>query len=492
MSSTEAREFSDFNEVTDAAPQRKTKGRLSRQVVADTIGIADLIAVFCGGLLPAFIYRNAGNLVADWDLLLQTSFAASVISFLVLKTWGMYDTTRMHDFPIYPGRLLAAILFSFVVLLGVGMPHAVRDGHMWIWFFVAVSGAYTMLLVVRGFAHPILQRMTAAGRFDERVAVFGAGQIARRVHDHLTNPESGVQFAGVYDDRAGTDRINPEGLQVDGKLDDLIETCRNDSIDKIVIALPQSADNRISHVAKKLERLPVSIHIVTHMASDLVEEGPAHRVSNIGTVGMMDVKQKPLTDWAPIIKRVEDVVLSSVLLVASLPLFIIIPALIKFDSKGPAIFRQRRGGLNKHMFDMLKFRTMHVMEDGDDIEQAEKSDDRVTRVGKFLRRTSLDELPQLFNVLRGEMSLVGPRPHALIHDEQFGEMLTTYAHRHQVKPGMTGLAQVNGHRGKMSSAKNVEDRIDADLTYIKNWSLGLDLKILCRTVWAVIRGTNAH
>ncbi len=492
MSSTHTSEVSNFDQVVDVAPKQKLKGRFSRQVVTDIISFVDLITVFCGGLLPAFIYRNAGNLVADWDLMLQTSFAAAVISFLILKTWGMYDITRMHDFPIYPGRLLAAVLFSFVVLLGVGMPNAVQEGHMWIWFLVAVSGAYTMVLVVRGFAHPMLQRMTAAGRFDERVVVFGAGQIARRVHDHLVNQESGVHFAGVYDDRAGTERINPEGLHVDGKLDDLIETCRNESIDKIVIALPQSADNRISYVAKKLERLPVSIHIVTHMASDLVEEGSAHKVSNIGTVGMLDVKQKPLTDWAPIVKRFEDVVVSAALLIAALPLFVIIPALIKLDSKGPVIFRQRRGGLNKHVFDMLKFRTMHVMEDGDDVAQAEKSDDRVTRVGWFLRRTSLDELPQLINVLRGEMSLVGPRPHALAHDEQFGEILTTYANRHQVRPGMTGLAQVSGLRGKISSTENVEARVDADLSYIKNWSLGLDLKILLRTVWAVIRGTNAH
>ena len=494
MSGTQTGDASEFGQVTDVAPKQrdKVKGRLSRQVVADLIGVADFTSVFLGGLLPALIYRNAGNIVADWALLTQASFAAAVICYLCLKNWGMYDTTRMHDFPVHPGRLLAAIVFSFIALAGVGMPHALQDGHLWIWFLVAASGAYTMTLVVRGLAHPMLQRLTASGYFDERVAVFGAGQIARRVHDHLINPESGVRFAGVYDDRAGTDRINPEGLEVDGKLDDLIETCRSESIDKIVIALPQSADNRISHVAKKLERLPVSIHIVTHMASDLVEEGPAHKVSNIGTVGMLDVKQKPLTDWAPLIKRVEDMVLSTVLLVVSLPIFALIAALIKVESKGPVIFRQRRSGLNKRVFDMLKFRTMSVMEDDNDVAQAEETDARVTRVGWFLRRSSLDELPQLINVLRGEMSLVGPRPHALVHDEQFGEMLDTYANRHQVKPGMTGLAQVNGLRGKISSTDNVEARVDADLTYIKNWSLWLDIKILCRTVWAVIRGTNAH
>lgn len=494
MSDTTAVSVTELNDGSTKKTLKETtkKYRMSRQVVADIIGFFDLIAVFCGSLLPAIIYRNAGNLVADVDLLLQTSLAVSVIAYLVMRTWGMYDTARMHDFPIYPGRILAAILFAFVVLQGVGMPNALRDGHLWIWFCVATSAAYTLVLMIRGFAHPILQKLTAAGYFEERVAVFGAGQIARRVHDHLNNPEAGVHFAGVFDDRVGTDRINPEGLHVEGRLNDLIETCRHETIDKIVIALPQSADSRIISVAKKLERLPVSIHIVTHMASDLVEEGPAHKVSNIGTVGLLDVKQKPLTDWAPIVKRGEDIILSLALLAMTLPLFAIIAVLIKLDSKGPAFFRQRRSGLNQHVFEMLKFRTMHVMQDGSHVAQAEKDDGRVTRVGRFLRRTSLDELPQLFNVLRGEMSLVGPRPHALVHDDEFGEMLPSYVNRHQVKPGMTGLAQVKGLRGKITSSENVSARVDADLAYIKNWSLGLDLVILGGTIWAVIRGTNAH
>lgn len=494
MSETHAGGVTELNKTTPTAT-RHTKSmqkRYSRKIIADVIALLDFLAMFIGSLLPALIYRNAGNMVADWQLLLQACFASSIMGVLLLKTWNMYDTSRMHDFPIHPGRLFAAVVLPTGILLGLGMPQALIEGHFWIWFLVASSAAYTLLLAIRGLAHPMLQRMTAAGRFDERVAVFGAGQIARRVHDHLTNPESGVHFAGVYDDRAGTNRINPEGLEVDGKLEDLLETGRREAIDKIVIALPQSADNRIAHVANKLEQLPVSVHVVTHIASDLIEAGPTHKVSNIGTVGMLDVKHKPLTDWAPIVKRLEDIVLSSALLIATLPLMAIVAVLIKLDSKGPVIFRQRRSGMNARIFDMLKFRTMHVMEDGDDIPQAEKGDARITRVGKFLRRSSLDELPQLFNVLRGEMSLVGPRPHALVHDEQFGEMLTSYANRHQVKPGMTGLAQVSGLRGKISSTENVEARVNADLTYIRNWSLGLDLQILCRTVWAVIRGTNAH
>jgi undecaprenyl-phosphate glucose phosphotransferase len=490
MSSTASQSSTTGSEVTKSVPVQKK--RLSRRVAVDIVGFADLTAVFCGGILPGIIYRNAGNIVTDWALLTQTSLAAAIIVYLCLKNWNMYDPRRVNDFPIGPGYLLAAVTFAFIGMIGVGLPNALKDGHVWIWFSVALTGSYSALLLVRSLAHPILQRLTAAGRFDERVAVFGAGPIARRVHDHLTQEETEISFCGVFDDRAGTDRINPEGLHIDGKLNDLIAKCRQGSVDKIVIALPQSADNRIAHLAAKLEKLPVSIHVVTHLASDLIQEGPAHKVSNIGSVGMLDIKDRPLTDWSPVIKRAEDIVLGSVLFMVALPLMAFIALLIKLDSRGPALFKQSRIGKNQRIFDMYKFRTMSVLENGSDVQQVRKSDERVTRFGKFLRRWSLDELPQLWNVLKGDMSLVGPRPHAVAHDEQFEEIVATYALRHQVNPGITGLAQVQGLRGHLDPMSKVASRVDADIAYIKNWSLWLDTKILFQTGWAVLRGHNAH
>ena len=228
------------------------------------------------------------------------------------------------------------------------------------------------------------------------------------------------------------------------------------------------------------------------MASDLVDEGPAHNVSSLGSVGMLDVKKKALADWAPFVKRMEDIFLGALLFVMTAVLFPLIALAIKIDSAGPVFFRQRRRGLNQEVIEIVKFRTMHVLEYGTDVRQAEPDDARVTRVGKILRRTSLDELPQLWNVLKGEMSLVGPRPHALVHDEKFGEMLESYANRHEVKPGMTGLAQVSGLRGEIATADCVEARVNADISYIKNWSFGLDLRILAQTLCAMVTGKNAH
>ena len=175
-----------------------------------------------------------------------------------------------------------------------------------------------------------------------------------------------------------------------------------------------------------------------------------------------------------------------------LPLLLLCAVAIKLDSKGPVFFRQRRRGLNQKVIEVLKFRTMTVMEDGAEVKQATKDDPRITRLGRFLRRSSLDELPQLFNVIKGEMSLVGPRPHALVHDEHWGEMLETYANRHQVKPGMTGYAQVMGWRGETETPDKMRARVEHDLAYIANWSLGRDLKILVQTVRVVVRGENAN
>jgi Undecaprenyl-phosphate glucose phosphotransferase len=480
----------------DFQPSMKTIGgegrsRWSRQVAADLVGVADAFAIELGAILPALIYQFAGDVAVKWPQVVQTGLLTTFIVVCCLRSWGLYNTSRMHSFPIEPMKLFSAILLGLAAVHGVGMPFEPGVMDAWVWYAVWLSASFSMILGSRIMTHLLLAKLTAAGRFDTRVAVFGAGVIARRVHDHLSDPKLGITFAGVFDDRKGEGRLDPLGLHVNGRLDDLIEAGRAGRIDQIVIALPQAADRRAAEVAKKLEQLPVSLHVVTHISSDLVDSKAMHRVSNLGPVGLLDVKRKPLSDWAPLVKRAEDYGLGLLLLVIAAPLMLLCAVAIKLDSSGPVFFRQRRRGLNQRVIEVLKFRTMTVMEDGTDVRQATKDDVRITRVGHILRRASLDELPQLINVLRGEMSLVGPRPHALVHDEHWGEMLETYANRHQVKPGITGLAQVTGWRGETETSEKMRGRVAHDLEYIANWSLGRDLSILAQTVRAVVRGTNA-
>ena len=199
---------------------------------------------------------------------------------------------RLHDFPVRPGLLLATLAVTMLGLLGHGMPYALRADHAWVWFSVGLSAGFTLLLFNRAIANTLFARLTQKGVFDERIAVFGAGSIARRVKEHLEAVPSGIHFAGVFDDRMGTDRINPDGLSLAGRLEDLVRAARSNEIDKIIIALPQSADQRISKIARQLEALPVGLHVVTHISSDLLDDGPAHTVSAVGPVGLLDVKKK--------------------------------------------------------------------------------------------------------------------------------------------------------------------------------------------------------
>lgn len=268
------------------------KRRLSRNVAADMVAIGDILAVMLGGLLPALIYAVAGNVTFDQVLILQSVLVAGFITNLCLRFRNMYDTTRMDRFPLDPFELFIGVICGMVGVLGIGLPMALRNMHIIVWYAAWLSASFCLILYVRIMSRQILARLAKDGRFDQRIAVFGAGQIARRVHDYLKTPDIGIFFAGVYDDRVGEDRLNPEGLEVGGKLEDLVAACREGKIDRIIVALPQTADQRIYSIVRKFETLPVSTHIVTHMASDLIDGDIAHKVSNLGPVGLLDVKKK--------------------------------------------------------------------------------------------------------------------------------------------------------------------------------------------------------
>ncbi|MFM9941096.1 MAG: undecaprenyl-phosphate glucose phosphotransferase [Hyphomicrobiaceae bacterium] len=473
--------------TTAAAPRK-----FSRRIAADMVGFLDCLVVIVGGLVPAFIYVKAGGLQIDWIKHLQMCLVSAIIVYGCLRNFGMYDTNAMHNFPVRPSRLMAALGIAFLAVLGLGLPFAPREMHLWIWYSTWMALSFMLLLDVRILARAVLKRMTKAGAFDQRVAVYGSGNIARRVHDYLSDPAHGIQFAGLFDDRHEASRVDNDGPNLTGRLEDLIAAARSGRIDQIIIALPQAADQRTQQIARRLEPLPVSLHVVTHISSDLVDQGPAHAVSSLGPVGLIDVKTKPLADWDRFVKAAEDRVIGTLLVILALPLFAVIAALIKLDSRGPVFFRQRRTGLDQSVIEVIKFRTMHVTADNGEFKQATRDDPRVTRLGWYLRRSSLDELPQLFNVLKGDMSLVGPRPHAVAHDERFGDVIKRYANRWQVKPGITGLAQVSGFRGETETAEKMEKRLEQDLAYVNDWSLWLDLKILALTVVRCIWAKNAY
>jgi Undecaprenyl-phosphate glucose phosphotransferase len=272
-------------------------------------------------------------------------------------------------------------------------------------------------------------------------------------------------------------------------LSEAIRTAQSGRVDEILLAIPWDQRRLIDSIVAILRVVPIPIRL----APDRSIEGLLHKPrTEIGSTWVVDLHRGPLTWSECAIKRTFDIALSSLALITLAPMMLVAAILIKIDSRGPVFFSQPRSGFNSKEFWIIKFRTMTVMEQGTEVKQATRNDKRVTRVGRWLRRSSIDELPQFLNVLRGEMSLVGPRPHATVHDDEYKQLISTYAYRLHLKPGITGWAQVHGFRGETATVDLMEKRVDFDLWYINNWSLWLDIKILLKTFAVVIGQKEAY
>ena len=329
-------------------------------------------------------------------------------------------------------------------------------------------------------------------RLARNVAIYGmSSETTARVYREIEK-SYGLRFAGLFENRT-LDRIPPPITPIDGDLEELLDLISRGKIDEVVITLPLVARERIAGITKRLQQFPVDVHLCTHVADDApILIGRAPVVTSIGAASMTRVQSRPMRDWDSIVKALEDRLIAGLLLIVLSPLFLLIGSAIRLDSAGPVFFRQRRHGVCGQTIVVWKFRTMRVMENGPVVQQATKGDPRVTRVGRWLRASSLDELPQLLNVINGEMSLVGPRPHAVAHDEYYGGLIETYVGRHQVKPGITGWAQINGLRGETEDPALMAKRVEYDIWYIQNWSLTLDLKILVLTPMFGLVHKNAY
>src|SRR5688572_24229658 len=336
----------------------------------------------------------------------------------------------------------------------------------------------------------ILPRVLAAEGLQRVAVIAGAGDVGVSLAERIREtPFLGVRVAGFFDDR-GSERLH--GLShhgVLGSLSQLADYVKKNRVDLIYLALPMASQPRIVKLLDELHDTTASIYFAPDLfLFDLIQA----RVDTIGGIPVLAVCETPFYGVDGLVKRLSDIVFASVILALIAPLMLAIAIAVKLSSPGPAIFRQRRYGLDGREIIVYKFRTMTVTEDGDTVRQASKNDTRVTPLGAFLRRTSLDELPQFINVLQGRMSVVGPRPHAVAHNEMYRKLIKSYMVRHKVRPGITGWAQVNGLRGETESLDKMKARIEHDLDYLRSWSLRLDLFIMAKTVWAVLKGHNAH
>lgn len=340
----------------------------------------------------------------------------------------------------------------------------------------------------------LLPRLLAGARAQPTAVIVGSGPLADQLTAALARvPGEGVRVAGHFEDRRAPRRPRAAGAPppagILGTCADVAAYVKRHRIDRIYITLPMAAQPRILQLLDALRDTTASVYFAPDIfLADLIQA----RVDTVGGMPVLAVCETPFSGVNGLLKRASDLLLGSLILLLIAPLLLAVAVAVRLDSPGPVLFRQRRYGLDGQEIVVYKFRTMRVAEDGDVIRQATRDDPRVTRLGAFLRRTSLDELPQFFNVLAGTMSIVGPRPHAVAHNEQYRRLIKGYMLRHKVRPGITGWAQVNGQRGETDTVEKMQKRVEYDLAYLRHWSLLWDLEIILRTVFVVLGRRNAY
>src|ERR1700683_4442095 len=398
----------------------------------------------------------------------------------ILGATGAYQFNNLANIKRQMYNVPTIWTIAFLTLLGVAfslkMQAVLSRGATFGFFVLGLSS----LLVWRAILAHLLAKALANGAFAERKIIV-IGERSRLLSSPVLSElwSCGYRAAGVFTVSEADCTTTELSKTLAETLERVVTVARNDAIQDIFVMISWAHNRCIEGVINALGVLPMPVHL---LPDDDVAYYVKQPVLRVGGVWAAELKRAPLSRLERALKRTLDIIGASAGLLVLSPLMIVTAMLIKVDSPGPVLFTQRRSGFNGRIFRVCKFRTMTVLEDGLIIQQATRDDPRVTRVGRWIRRGSIDELPQLFNVLSGDMSLVGPRPHAAAHDTEYAQRIAAYAFRYQLKPGITGWAQINGYRGQTQTIDLMAKRVDCDLWYIRNWSMWLDIKIILRTI----------
>ncbi|HUK57688.1 MAG TPA: undecaprenyl-phosphate glucose phosphotransferase [Stellaceae bacterium] len=461
-------------------------------VTSGLVCVGDLLAVLISGVI---VFKCASASTSA-GMSLTFYFDTIVSALAIVCAFGLFN---LYDFSAirHPRSQLRRIFWSglaaFAVVELAGLP--VSAGYRLTfseWAYAVVTLAVTAIYCQRWVAYQVLQRLAYAGHLSRNVIVVGGGEQGSRLIAAIQqSAQPFTRILGVFDDRSDRIPNRVQGCAVLGPTRALADYARRYRVDDIVIALPWSASARIQQILQALRPIPARIHICPDGSGADVG---GRMFVEVGGVPAINLVENPHDGWRRIFKYLEDRCFAAAILLFLAPLMCLIALAIKLDSPGPVFFRQRRLGWNSKIFLVWKFRTMHQNQtDENAAKLTTPGDCRVTRVGRFLRRTSLDELPQFFNVLTGEMSVVGPRPHALqakAGGRLYHEVVEEYAVRHKIKPGITGWAQVNGWRGDTDTEEKLQKRVECDLYYMEHWSLLFDFYIILQTVKCVLVGTG--
>ena len=434
--------------------------------------------------------HQASDSVQYFPYFVSTSSTTMVVIFSFARTgvYGVFDEVKRVGIFRTVKYLLLGILLLTACLFILKISDTVSRLWLTTWSIMSLIALCGFRLLTASVTLKLRQR----GLLMKNVAIVGATELGQQLAAKFIQERLGTRLLGIFDERQSRFVKSGQLGTTVHQLSALRELLCRGRVDEVVIAIPPHACDRILELLRHFHPFAVSLRILAPPGYENLQVLDSRRFGDVGTFRVMG---KPLDEVAALVKRVEDLVIATFCLFVALPIMVVIALSIKLDSRGPVLFRQKRLGANNLPFNLLKFRSMFVEQTdtlGHQLTRA--GDPRITRVGRFLRMTSLDELPQLINVLRGEMSLVGPRPHALAANAAgilYDRAINEYPIRHRVKPGMTGWAQVNGWRGETATIEQIRRRVECDLYYIENWSLTFDLLILGRTVFAVLSRANA-
>ncbi len=433
-------------------------------------GMDAVVVVLAGLASHAFRF---GQTTPNKDYIALMIISALLV-LLIFPMFKLYRSRRGELQIELIGNLAAAGGAVFISLAVILFALKIGGEYSRIWFFLWGGMAAGGIILTRFSMYTLLRAMRRRGLNHKRIAIIGAGPLAREILLRIHNsPWAGFDVAAIF---TPYDRYADDGSM---SLDNLPHFIQKTKLDEIWIAMPLRDETTILNVLHTLRHQTMTVRYIPEMSALRIL---SHDVSNILGMPMIDLRTSPMTGMNRVIKELEDRILALIFLLLASPFMAFIALSVKLSSPGPVLFKQKRHGWGGREINIYKFRTMYVDHPtSEGVKQTTRDDPRVTRIGRFLRRTSLDELPQLINVLQGRMSLVGPRPHAIEHNEFFKEKVDSYMQRHKVKPGITGWAQVNGLRGETDTLEKMQKRVEYDLYYIEHWSLGFDLKILALT-----------
>lgn len=463
--------------------------KISHDSLSLIIKGGDLLMVLLGGGL-AYGWRFGTEgfpLPPSYSMLMSTG---ALLLIFILNGLGVYRSWRGGHLALMFSRVLMGWTITLLTLLSLLFLLKASDSFSRSWLMAWAASTAVLLLIGRLALYLVLRWMRLHGRNHKRVVLVGQSEVAQELIRRVRSASwTGFDAIALFDDRATAPPLQ-EGLPIFNDMDDLEPYLAAHRVDEVWITLPLKDEERVRELLFKLRHSTVNIRYVPGMfAFRLLNHG----VSEIVGMPMLDLSATPMTGMNRLAKAIEDRLLALIILILISPLMLAIALTVKLSSPGPVLFKQKRHGWDGQEITIYKFRTMIVhQEPQGQLTQARKDDPRITRIGAFLRRTSLDELPQFINVLQGRMSIVGPRPHAIEHNEQFKDLVDDYMKRHKVKPGITGWAQVNGYRGETDTLEKMQKRVEYDLYYIEHWSLLLDLRIIALTILKGFMHKNAY